>query len=207
MILHLIQHGKGPLHAFRRREHLVDLLLGYAIGHDGPLQVGLGALAQAAFAGKLFHVEEVGDALRATIGEFVLVEGIDIGPNVIRHTAVMQRGLEEVVLGTAAVGARGQLSSRNLFQQALRAAEFCVGHLGVEDIPGDVPGFDLRLHLGEAAVVDLGHNLDAGCLGEGLLEGLTLGRAQRAAPADDSEAFRRGALGAGEDQRRGQQQG
>lgn len=106
----------------------------------------------------------------------------------------MERIVEEVVFRRRAVRAGRQLRRRNLLEQSFRAAQFGIGHFGIQHVPRDVVRLDLRLHLGEAAVVDLGQNSDPRGFGERLVEGFCFRSAQGTAPSHHGEIVRHGAL-------------
>lgn len=76
LILDLIQLGECPFHAIGCRQYFVDIRYRYAIGHQCNLQIAFRSLAQGAFAGVGFQVEEIAPALRCAV-EFPLCSFLD----------------------------------------------------------------------------------------------------------------------------------
>jgi hypothetical protein len=110
-----------------------------------------------------------------------------------------------IFLGRGAVGRRRQLVELERLQEPLVAAPDHVRQLEVDQVPGDVAGFDLGFDLGKTAVVVLGQDLNAGLLLERLVIGLDLAHGIGAAPGDHGQVL--GGRGAAEAERRHRQRG
>ena len=169
-----VQLLEGPVDAGRRAEHLVDLVDGHAVGDQGELELGFRVLAHTALARELLHVEEIGERGWLGTREFALVVGVDRGPHDLADGTLGQGARDEVILGRGAIGRRRQDGMVDLLEQPLVAATHGVGELDVHQVPGDIAGLDLGLHLGEATVVVLREDLDAGLLLPRLVVGLDL---------------------------------
>ena len=197
--LDLVEHLECPIDALGRGQHVVDIARRDAVGHQGPLEVDLGRLAQAALAREFGDVEEVSQRRGLGIGELRLVEGHHGRPDDRADAALVQGAFDEVVPGGRSIGSRGKRDVVEGLEDAFVAADLGVGQLGIDQIPGHVAGFHLRAHLRQAAVVVLGVDLDTELLGEGLVVGLDLALGIGAAPGNDGDGLVRGR---GRDRRR-----
>ena len=78
----------------------------------------------------------------------------------------------------------------NFLQQALGAPEFGVHVIGIDNIPGDVPGFDLGFYLRHAPIVDFGCDGDSGLLLKRFFHCRLDRRAQCPSPSHDDKIAR-----------------
>src|SRR5690606_34265275 len=144
-----VELGEGLGLAFGCRQHLVDVFFLDAIGEQGPFKVDLSALAQGAFAGKFFKVEQVFYGGRGFVAYGFVVVGIDRAPDDFAHAAfIFQGGGNEVLFGRRAVVAFEQDVARYDFKQTFGAGPFQVYGFDVDHVPLDFARFDLGLDFG-----------------------------------------------------------
>ena len=201
VVLDGVELGKGLGLAFFGGEHLIDFFGGDAIGQQRPFHVHLRTLAQTTFAGEGFGVEEIRDGL----GAFAVlsVHRKDDGPHdVADATFIGQRVFDEVIRRCGTIVPIGQDGLVDHFQITFGAGALEVDHFDVDHIPQDVPGFDLRLHLGHAAAVVFEQHVGAGFLHVGFNHVLHLCRAIGAAKRCHRQILSQN--GAGKQRRRGQ---
>src|SRR5690606_30140327 len=190
VLLDAVELGEGALLAFRRGQHFVDFLGGYAVGHQRPFHVHLRAFAHGALARNLAQVEEVADAFGLGAADGAFIEGEHHGPDDVAHGAFTGQGLgDEVLCRRGAVNAGRQHAVVEGFQQALGAGALEVDHFEVDHVPLDVARLDLGLDLGHATGVVLEQHLDASVLLIGIDDVLLLRGTVRPAPGHRGEAF------------------
>lgn len=162
------------------RQHLVNLLGGHAVSHQGDFQGELGALAQGAFAGECVQVPEVRPAFGRGCQRLGVV-GQGGRPDEYAHAALADRVVDQV-FGI-------QLLQRwQGFEKALFAASLQVGVVHLDQVPADGAGCDHGLDPAQFAVVVVRAHRGAMGLLKGRVERCLLGLLVQATQRDDGQS-------------------
>ncbi|MNC31193.1 hypothetical protein D3C75_795070 [compost metagenome] len=164
-----------------RFQLLVDLVGLDPVGEQGDFQGVLGALAQTALAGEVGDIPEIRPGGRR-LGQLVLVESHDHGPDIGRHAAFGQSPWHELRL----IAKQRRVKA---FEQARIAAAQQLGAFDFDHIPAGMADIDHGLDFRQLAIVFAGHHSACTTGIERLEISLVLGLLGSAAERDDGQAL------------------